>query len=70
VEDGTSLSYLERVMKKSTSLLFAIVSTLFLAVGAARAAEKFDGHAGKDGSLSGTVMDGPGMPCLNPPDDN
>jgi len=59
-------------MKKSTSLFFAIVSTMFLAIGAARAAEKFDSHAGKDAALSGTgsVMDGPGMPCGNPPDDN
>jgi hypothetical protein len=51
-------------MKKSTSLLFAIVSTMLLAVGAARAAEKFDTQAGKDLSInSGSVMDGPGMPC-------
>ena len=64
-----SLGYLDSVMKKFTSLFFAIVSTMFLAIGAARAAEKFDAHAGKDGSLSGTVMDGPGMPCVNPPDD-
>jgi hypothetical protein len=51
-------------MKKITSLTFAIVSTLFLAVGAARAAEKFDGHADKTASLGGSVMDGPGMPCV------
>jgi hypothetical protein len=50
-------------MKKITSLTFAIVSTLFLAVGAARAAEKFDGHAEK-AALGGAVMDGPSMPCV------
>jgi len=55
-------------MKKSTSLVFAIVSTMFLAIGAARAAEKFDVHAGKD-KLSGPVMDGPSMPCTST-DDN
>jgi hypothetical protein len=59
------LSYLERAMKKTTSLLFAIISTLFLAVGAARAAEKFDGRAGKDTS-AGSLMDGPAMPCSMP----
>jgi hypothetical protein len=51
-------------MKKSTSLLFAIISTLFLAVGAARAAEKFDGQADKASTLTGSVMDGPTMPCV------
>ena len=52
-------------MKKSTSLLFAIVSTMLLAVGAARAAEKFDVQAGKGASISGPVTEGgPGMPCI------
>jgi hypothetical protein len=51
-------------MKKIASLLFAIVSTMFLAVGAARAAERFDVHADKDLSLTGTTMEGPTMPCI------
>ncbi len=51
-------------MKKFTSFFFAIVSTMFLAVGAARAADKFDGHATKDSSLSGRIMEGPAMPCV------
>ena len=57
-------------MKKSTSLLFAIVSTMLLAVGAARAAEKFDGNADKAASFGGPVMDGPNMPCVIGPDEN
>lgn len=58
-------------MKKYTSLFFAIVSTMFLAVGAARAAEKFDTQSGSDLSLNpGSFMDGPGLPCGAPPDEN
>jgi len=57
----------EGEMKKITSLLLALFSTLFLAVGATHAAESFDalGHA-KNTTVSDTVMDGPGMPCVNP----
>ncbi len=51
-------------MKKSTSLFFAIVSTMLLAVGAARAAEKFDNQSRKNASLPDTIMDGPAMPCV------
>jgi len=52
-------------MKKITSLLFAVVSTMFLAVGAARAADKFDstGH-GKTTLSTDQVFDGPGLPCV------
>ena len=54
-------------MKKITSLLLALFSTLFLAVGATHAAEKFDptGLSNiKKSNFSDTVMDGPGTPCI------
>lgn len=51
-------------MKKLVSLFFATVSTMFLAIGAARAAEKFDSNAGKSASLSEMVMEGPTAPCV------
>lgn len=52
-------------MKKNSSLLLALFSTLFLAVGATNAAERFDtlGQT-KSTSLSGSVMDGPTLPCV------
>jgi hypothetical protein len=50
-------------MKKSTSLFFAIVSTMLLAIGAARAAEKFDGHLDQNASSVASVTDGPTLPC-------
>ena len=53
-------------MKKTPSLLLAVVSTMFLLLGSSRAAEKFDaiGHTAKVTSFSDTVMDGPSLPCL------
>ncbi|MDD3180557.1 MAG: hypothetical protein PHQ04_09420 [Opitutaceae bacterium] len=58
-------------MKKLTSLLFALVSTMFLAVGATRAADKFDTiRYPADQSMKssidahGPVFDeNPGLPC-------
>ena len=52
-------------MKKTSSLLLAAVSTAFLLVGAARAAEQFDvlGHAAKASSFTNSVTDGPGAAC-------
>lgn len=45
-----------------------MVSTMFLAVGATRAAEKFDVTSqGKTPLLSDQVFDGPGLPCIVPP---
>ena len=53
-------------MKKITSLLLAVFSTLFLAVGATHAAEKFDTIVSnaKHTNVSDRVMDGP--PCVFP----
>jgi hypothetical protein len=57
-------------MKKLLSLLLAVASTMFLFVGATQAAEKFDTIGnGKSASLSSTLMEGPGLPCVTP-DDN
>ena len=53
-------------MKKITSVLLALFSTLFLAVGATHAAEKFDPTDRtniKKANFSDTVMDGPISPC-------
>ena len=51
-------------MKKVTSLILAVVSTTFLLIGSARAAEKFDTLGqGSIRPASDTVMDGPAMPC-------
>jgi len=51
-------------MKKITSFVLALFSTLFLAVGATRAAENFDalGQLGNS-NLSNPVPDLPGAPC-------
>ena len=58
-------------MKKLVSLVFAVVSTMFLFAGATQAAEKFDTlSAGKASNLTGSVMDGPSMPCIGNPDEN
>ncbi len=51
-------------MKKLIALLFAVASTLFLFAGVSKAAEKFDSISSKSTSLSGSVMDGPGLPCV------
>ena len=58
---------LSDAMKKLLSLALAVASTMFLFVGATQAAESFDtiGNA-KSTSLTGTVMDGPGLPCVVP----
>lgn len=56
-------------MKKILSLILAVASTTFLFVGATQAAEKFDTLSNKDLSLTGTVMDGPTLPC-GVPDEN
>jgi hypothetical protein len=50
-------------MKKLLSLALAVASTTFLFVGATQAAEKFDTLGSKDLSLTGTIMDGPALPC-------
>ena len=54
-------------MKKLVSLVFAVVSTMFLFAGATQAAEKFD-TIGRSATpaLTGSVMDGPALPCGNP----
>ncbi len=60
-------------MKKITALFFAVVSTMFLAVGAAKAAEKFDTtnlNLDKTPNVTKEVFDGPGLPCVVPPDEN
>jgi hypothetical protein len=52
-------------MKKLTYLIFALVSTMFLAVGATRAAENFDSLGQSDKpSLAGPRQDGPCPPCV------
>jgi hypothetical protein len=50
-------------MKKLSSLLLALFSTLFLAVGATNAAERFD-TLGQSSGTTGSVMDGPTLPCV------
>lgn len=57
-------------MKNILSLILAVASTMFLFVGATQAAEKFDSIGSKTTSLSGTVMDGPGLPCIITGDEN
>jgi hypothetical protein len=59
-------------MKKITSLFFAVVSTMFLIAGAAKAAEKFDTtNHDKMPALTKEVFDeGPALPCVVPPDQN
>ena len=59
-------------MKKITSLFFAVVSTMFLMAGAAKAAEKFDTtNLDKTPNVTKEVFDeGPGLPCVVPPDQN
>lgn len=55
-------------MKKITSFVLALFSTLFLAVGATHAAENFDTLGnGKNLTQPDSVMDGPGMPCGTQP---
>jgi hypothetical protein len=57
-------------MKKFFYLLLAVVSTMLLIAGSARAAEKFDTlQHGKITPTSDTVMDGPGMPCIGGEDE-
>lgn len=56
-------------MKKTTSLLLAMVSTMFLNIGATRAAEKFDTLAQpKDlNNVKPVVVNddgGPALPCI------
>jgi hypothetical protein len=51
-------------MKKFSSLLLALFSTLFLAVGATNAAERFDTLGQTKSTSSGSVMDGPTLPCV------
>jgi hypothetical protein len=50
-------------MKKLISFIFAVVSTTFLFAGATQAAEKFDVLGRSVKPSSGSVMDGPAMPC-------
>lgn len=51
-------------MKKLISLTFAMVSTMFLFVGATQAAEKFDGLAqGSSHTLVSAAPDLPPAPC-------
>jgi hypothetical protein len=52
-------------MKKLPSLVLAVISTLFLAVGALRAAGQFDAlKSHRQNSSSGTVDYGPALPCM------
>jgi hypothetical protein len=52
-------------MKKVISLSLAMVSTMFLAVGATRAAEKFDVTGlQKTPSIANPAPDGPALPCV------
>jgi hypothetical protein len=52
-------------MKKSISLLFAVVSTTFLFVGATQAAEKFDALATETTPASSDVESNlPPPPCM------
>ena len=52
-------------MKKLNSWIFAIASTLFLMVGAMRAAEKFDTLGSSSGNRidSNVLHEGPSLPC-------
>lgn len=59
-----SVKYDEVVMKKLTSLFFAVVSTTFLFVGAIKAAEKFDSIAkSTTPAHTGSFANMPGLPC-------
>ena len=61
---GKSVKYDEVVMKKLTSLFFAVVSTTFLFAGAIKAAEKFDLIAASSKpALAGSFEGMPGLPC-------
>ena len=54
-------------MKKLTSLVLAVVSTMFLFAGATQAAEKFDALGRSTvPSISGPTSDMPGVPCIVP----
>jgi hypothetical protein len=58
-------------MKRTYSLLLAVVSTMFLLIGSARAAERFDSiDQSKITPTSDTVMDGPQMPCMTGQNEN
>ena len=54
-------------MKTITKLIFAVVSTMFLTVGAMQAAERLDSiAAGRVSTYSGNLMDPPTTPCQLP----
>lgn len=54
-------------MKTITKLIFAVVSTMFLTVGAMQAAERLDSiAAGRVTTYSGNLMDPPTTPCQLP----
>jgi hypothetical protein len=56
-------------MKKITSFLFAMVSTMFLFAGATRAAEKFDGLVRSEAPvITGAMAQLPAAPCAIDPD--
>ena len=56
-------------MKKITSLILAVVSTMFLFVGATKAAEKFDATARSAlPAIAGAVEFLPLPPCIIPDD--
>lgn len=62
--------YHAMVMKKLISLTFAMVSTMFLFVGATQAAEKFDGLAQSSTPMvSAAATDLPPLPCIIPDED-
>jgi hypothetical protein len=59
------------VMKKITSMLLAVVSTIFLFAGATQAAEKFDGLARTaTPTVSGSALELANGPCVIIPDED
>jgi hypothetical protein len=57
-------------MKKLTSLVLAVVSTMFLFAGATQAAEKFDSLARSAvPAISGSQDSMPDLPCVGNPDE-
>ena len=51
-------------MKNITKIILAIVSTMFLAIGATHAAGQLDTlGSSKINTFAETVMDGPSLPC-------
>lgn len=65
------VGYRESAMKKYTSLVLAMVSTMFLAVGATKAAERFDTLSSlkpeaATGVVSAQITNDVPLPCIVP----